>query len=433
MAPSTAPHPDPEIDWLLALTGTPTAAGREHRVVRWVTQWAAERPDLSLWKDAAGNLVIERRHAPDPAAAPPVFITAHLDHPAFVVERLIGPGTALLCFRGGVLDPYFKGTRVQLFPRWGTEPDAAPILGTLIEKTSRDPFHECLVELDEGHDAGALAPGDVGRWALPAPSIENGLIHTDACDDLAALAAALATMERLRPRADAAHVRLLLTRAEEIGFIGAIAACKLRTMPEGSRVIALENSRSFAESPIGAGPIVRVGDRISTFSPALTAAIAKLAEALAVERPAPSGAPASTGSISTPAPSAAGPRTGTSPGALAPFRWQRKLMPGGACEASAYQAYGYESTCICLPLGNYHNMADLDRVGAGDPAAIASAKVAREFVSIADYKGMIDLLEACGTRLAAAEPLVDRLEKLYAGKAFVLAESDARSPVEGAQ
>jgi endoglucanase len=44
---------------------------------------------------------------------------------------------------------------------------------------------------------------------------------------------------------------------------------------------------------------------------------------------------------------------------------QRKLMPGGACEATAFGAYGYEATCICLPLGNYHNMADIDGVQAG--------------------------------------------------------------------
>ena len=37
-------------------------------------------------------------------------------------------------------------------------------------------------------------------------------------------------------------------------------------------------------------------------------------------------------------------------------------MPGGACEATAFSAYGYESTCLCLPLGNYHNMHDIDVV-----------------------------------------------------------------------
>ena len=61
-----------------------------------------------------------------------------------------------------------------------------------------------------------------------------------------------------------AHVALLFTRSEEIGFIGAIGAAREGTVPKGARLVCLENSRSFPhDSPIGAGPIVRVGDRLS--------------------------------------------------------------------------------------------------------------------------------------------------------------------------
>ena len=98
-------------------------------------------------------------------------------------------------------------------------------------------------------------------------------------------------------------------------------------MPRGSRVIALENSRSFPDSPIGGGPIVRVGDRLSIFTPWLTNACAKRAEELA-------GAPAQPTASQTAA-SAAGK-----------MRWQRKLMAGGACEASVFCAYGYDATCL---------------------------------------------------------------------------------------
>jgi endoglucanase len=196
-------------------------------------------------------------------------------------------------------------------------------------------------------------------------------------------------MERLRESPGAAHVRLLFTRAEEIGFIGAIAACKLGTIPKNARIIALENSRSFDDSPIGGGPIVRVGDRLSIFNAALTGAIAKVAENL---------------------------------NGKSALVWQRKLMAGGACEASVFQAYGYESTCVCLPLGNYHNMENLTRVQAGDEAAIASAKAGAETISVSDYRGMIALLEACALGLEEVEPLISRMERLYLEKAFVLNE-----------
>lgn len=394
-ADPTLSQRESSLRWLQELTTIPTAAGKEGRVIAWIRRWTEERPDLTLRADGAGNLVIERR---EPDAERPLFITGHLDHPAFVVERIVSPSAVTASFRGGVMDPYFKDARVEFFAASGR---AYP--GVVLEKTKGARFPECLIELDDESGADALAIGDVGRWNLPDASFEGDLFHTDACDDLAAVASALAAMDALRAEPAAAHVRLLFTRAEEIGFIGAIAACKLGTMPKDARVIALENSRSYpTDSPIGGGPIVRVGDRMSTFHPGLTAAVAKVAEQLAGQ---PERAVGDAGA----------------PGASAsPYRWQRKLMPGGACEATAYQAYGYEATCVCLPLGNYHNMANLQAVQDGDAGAVAGAKVEREFISVSDYLGLVRLLVACGVGLAQGENVLERLERMYTAKSFVL-------------
>ncbi|MEZ6210535.1 MAG: hypothetical protein R3B46_04710 [Phycisphaerales bacterium] len=147
-------------------------------------------------------------------------------------------------------------------------------------------------------------------------------------------------------------------------------------------MLALENSRSFAESPIGGGPIVRVGDRMSTFSPALTAAVCAVCETLAKEAKEAGGE----------------------------YKWQRRLMPGGV-RATAFQAYGYEATCVCLPLGNYHNMADLDLVEQGDEAAVAHARCGREYIGVEDYHGLIEMLIACATRLDEAADVVAKMEK----------------------
>ncbi len=400
MMPAGCPPPPPlDSDrralherWLLGLTSVPTAAGREHRVSRWIERWTGERPDLNLRRDPAGNLLVERRDAPRPDAAAPLFITAHLDHPAFVVERIIGPGALGVGFRGGVLTPYFRDAAVTLFAE---ERGDASVPGRVVSTSAQEPYRQCVVELEGGVtvESSGLMLGDVGRWALPDAHIAGAKAHTHACDDLAAVAAALAAFDELRALPWAAHVRLLFTRAEEIGFVGAIAACKHGTIPRNARVLALENSRSFPhDSPVHAGPIVRVGDRISTFSPTLTAAVARCAEGLTKLR-------------------AGGPE---------PYRWQRKLMPGGACEASAFQAYGLEATCVCLPLGNYHNMADLERVQAGEKDAVENARVAHEFIGVDDFHGLVDLLIACGTGLAAAEPLAVMMERLYSERAFVL-------------
>jgi len=406
-------HIDPRLLTLLELTQIPTAAGREQRVIRYIERWTAQRPHLSLFRDCAGNLMITR--AGDvPSDVPPLFITAHLDHPAFVVERIISPTTLELSFRGGVMDIFFENAPILVCT--GDEASGRKIPAVLVgaAPTPSPAGKHYLAEISG--DAGDVIVGDIAVWDLPAAEIDaEGIVHTHACDDLAAAAAALCAFEALNPAPSAlgpkpgeaaapgGNVRLLFTRAEEIGFIGAIAACKLGTIPRGSRVVALENSRSFADSPIGGGPIIRVGDRLSVFTPWLTTACAKRAEEL-------TGAPASPTAAQTAAQVAS------------KHKWQRKLMAGGACEASVFCAYGYDATCLCLPLGNYHNMPHLTELQAGtyDAAVSGPPRAAREYIAASDYLGLVDLLVAIGENLPSADPIIERVEKLYADKSYVL-------------
>jgi len=390
---------EPNRPTLHALAGIPTAAGKEHRVVRFIDEWLAERPRLTKTTDDAGNFVI----AHEDVNEPPVLLTAHLDHPGFVVAEVESDRDLALDFLGGVHEHYFPGARVLIYPA-GPGDDRDPIPATITTTEPPDPpdrlYRAARAQADAPPDH--IKPGDLAVWDLPDPHTDpDGLFHARACDDLAALAAALDALDRVAGTSAAKRAALLCTRAEEVGFIGAIAACKLGTIPPGSRVIALENSRAFPDSPHHAGPIVRVGDRLSTFSPTLNAAVARVAQSLTGEQDPDVGRPKIT-SDST-------------------FKWQRKLMPGGACEATAYHAYGHEATCVCLPLGNYHNMAELT---AYEEAVKAKrkpeARIAPEYISTSDYDGLVDLLAACASDLQAAEPVIDRLEKLYTERKSIL-------------
>jgi len=93
-------------------------------------------------------------------------------------------------------------------------------------------------------------------------------------------------------------------------------------------------------------------------------------------------------------------------------------MAGGACEASVFCAYGYSATCVCLPLGNYHNMAGLSEAQAGTHEG--TPRVGREHVGIDDFHGMVDLLIGCGTDLPQSPGFVERVEKLWDERKFVL-------------
>lgn len=398
--------------WLTELTQLPTAAGCEQRVIHWVTQWFEQRPELAMQRDLHGNLTISLREAP--ASTRPLYFTAHMDHPAFVAERANDDGTVVLSFRGGVMADYFVDAAVQTCPGSG-EPVQGKLLGKLEDKVRGFDAYRARF------DGPAPHVGEVVRWDLPRAEVlptqvtstlpgSNAVecLHTDGCDDLAALAAALSALDELRLRQLAGEtigdVRVLLTRAEEIGFIGAIGACRDGTIPRGARVLALENSRSFADSPIGGGPIVRVGDRISIFTPQVTADVARVAEMI--------GGPTL-------------PKASEKASALSSWRWQRKLMAGGACEASVFCAFGHAATCICLPLGNYHNMADLDAVQAG--TFTGQPSVGREYIALSDYDGLVDLLVGCALRLTDADEAPgstptfrERLDGLWNDQSFVL-------------
>lgn len=330
--------------WLLDITAIPTAAGEEWRVVDWITRWAKRQKGIRLKQDTFGNLLIEQTRK---SSKKPIYITAHLDHPAFVVRKQIDEQHVELEFRGGVHDAYFVGAKVEIFDN-----DDNCFYGTILSLDAKaKPFKRVVVKLTKGV-AGILFQGDIGRWKSKAPTVQNGLLHAPACDDLAGVAAAISALDAIKKLPGLGHVGVLLTRAEEIGFVGAIAAAKNNSVKKTSRLLCLETSRSFPESPIGGGPILRVGDKTSVFGPELTNAVSEIMQA---QKKIP---------------------------------WQRKLMPGGTCESTAFCNYGYVSTCLCLALGNYHNMKDID----GVLAKKKPGKVAPEVISVQDFHGLVRML-----------------------------------------
>lgn len=317
---------------------TPTAPGREDRVMAWVEGWVERRSDLILRRDKAGNTLIRIRGR---RRGDPVIAVAHTDHPGFVVTGAEGRQLKVE-FRGGVRPEYFPDARLEFF-----DGDDERYKATLVSYDPDEKKGEA--QLDR---MSQLEPGDIGRWMLRTRKGGDGLYHLGhACDDLAGATASLAALDRARSDPARSNFGVLLTRAEEVGMIGAIAACELGTIPAGARILSIECSRSFPDSPLGAGPIVRVGDAISVFDNELTN---KLASAVAADG----------------------------------LDHQRKLMTGGGCEATAFTAYGHRATGLCLALGNYHNMGHLTEVEAGKGVAAPMP----ETISLDDFHGLVRLL-----------------------------------------
>lgn len=357
----------PSHRWLLELTHLPTTSGREDRVVRWVERWARRRDEIKVGKDRAGNLLltIKGRKSRDP-----VIATAHMDHPGWVIEGFEG-ATAKARFMGGVMAQYFESAPVVFF-----DSDDAEHPGRVEE------YENGVGTIRLARRSDSLSVGDIGRWRFDKRTlgIKADLLRAPACDDLVGVAAALTALDKARKKPELRHYGVLLTRAEEVGLLGAIAAGELGTIPESARLLSIETSRSFPDSPIGDGPIIRVGDRSSVFDAQLTNAVTNAVRAADIPH-------------------------------------QRKLMAGGSCEGTAFGAYGLTATGLCLALGNYHNMFDIDGVQSGE----ADAVLAPEEIALADYDGLVDLILCASTDIDdSGDTIRQRLAENYESQKSIL-------------
>lgn len=341
--------------WLHELTHLPTASGMEDVVVEWVEEWVARRDDLALKSDSGGNLLItqkgRKKHSP-------ILAAAHMDHPAFVITSVDGR-SATFEFRGGVNPEYFEDARVTVV---SSEESGGGVV------TSYDP----ATDTGTLRISGRVEVGDIAIWKMRKPRARKDIFSAPALDDLAGCAASLAALDKARGKLELRHFGVLLTRAEEVGLVGAIHAAKHQTIPSGARIINVETSRALPNAPIGHGPVIRTGDRSTVFDRELTNRITTAARAAGLVH-------------------------------------QRKLMDGGGCEATAFGVYGYAATGLCLPLGYHHNRGNLDEFEKG----MAEPIPMWEEISMSDFHGLVDLLLVAVPALDSEDPMVASLDRLY--------------------
>jgi putative aminopeptidase FrvX len=346
------------------LCATPTAPFAEGRVVAYVERFVAGRKSLRLQRDQWGNLLISNRKAPN---GPRTVFAAHMDHPGFVADRMMDRKILEARFHGGVLAEYFPGTRVRFFSDDGEV--TGKVIATRIGKDRGYPDRATI------QVKSTVAPGSPGMFDLTPGRVMGKIFSSRVCDNLAGAAAALTMMDRLTRSTPKAPVAVLLTRAEEEGFIGALGACATpELLKKTDRLIIIECSAKQPYAPQGNGAIIRVGDKTSIFNSSLSYFITQTAEKLAMTDKS--------------------------------FKYQRALMPGGTCEATVYDMYGYTAASICVALGNYHNM-DRER-----------KKIAPEYIDLRDWENMVKLFVEVARSAHEYRPglplLRERLEKRFA-------------------
>lgn len=327
---------------LQKLLALPTAPLCEEHIAAFVRQWANRRQTVSLTTDRFGNMLLRCRRGT--RTTRPLIFVAHMDHPGFEAVTMISQDRLKAIWRGGVTPDYFVGTGVRFYDgkRWTR--------GTIESIKTRKRHGRLRVESCTIRARGTVPTGALGMWDLPDPRVRGHHIHARACDDLAGMAAVLCAMSDLCRSHAHVNVGALFTRAEEVGFAGALCAARTGMVPRNAHVISIETSSEIPGVRMGDGPILRVGDASSVYAPKLTAACERIGQQLARRR--------------------------------AGFTFQRKLMDGGTSEATAFCDQGYEATGVCVALGNYHNMNRQRQ------------RIASEYIDLRDLEALILWLRA---------------------------------------
>jgi len=331
---------------ILSLPTAPFSEGAVHARIRAAVAASAH---LRERIDEHGNLEVVHG-----TGRPKLLFACHTDHPAL---RIDGPGTAVI--EGGILADALKGARLATFD---ADP-VRPIVSKVIERGERSGGRVRL------KGAAGLAKGTPLVLDLPGVSFAGGKVRARAIDDGCAVAACLATADHLARWKGT--VGFLFTRAEEVGFGGALAWTRSTNYPKSTTVINLEMSSARPHTPQGNGPILRVGDRMTVYDDAVSLGLESVAMRLGKREPE--------------------------------FRYQRALMDGGACEATVYARAGFRAGALCLPLKNYHNHAP--RGG-----------VAREYVALTDAQNLVRWMVAYSKEFGRRDPVAalnKRLDKLY--------------------
>ena len=368
-------------DLLETILPLPTVSFLEALVHEYIEEFAASE-GLLFSQDRFGNSYVTYNGSlPEKEQA--LVLTAHTDHPGFVVTN-VSEGQIKAKFQGGLSAEYGDSETLIAY-RLGRIRSEYEQIGTadLVQ-----------IETDQEHGrritGATLVPnigteieeGDMLLWDVTPFAISDDevpMILARQCDDLIGVVTILDTLRTLARGKVAAHVVGLFTRAEEVGLMGASAAGAGGNIPDGSVVIALETSSGDGGRAVqGDGPIIRVGDAGSIFNPYVSAWMEVIAKELAKNDEG--------------------------------FSFQRVLMDAGSTEATAFHRLGYTTGALCVALGNWHN-------------AGGSGKIEAENVSLYDTEALVTLLVALAKNIDSFESTKlhqENQQKSHASKASKL-------------
>ena len=343
------------IDILETLCLQPTVSFHERGVAREISRILHDA-GIDTGVDRWGNVSASLAGNED---LPPLVFVAHMDHPGFeAIEAVeVSEDEELIVAepRGGLGARAFDaGTGVYVVTR-----DGRSIYGTieshgLLRRAGRFARTDrVMIRPESGEfvpEPSQLAYPAAIVLDLPSFSVDDEFIHARQLDDLAGCATILAAL--IAVNQDDSNVRPIIglfTRAEEVGLIGAALAASDEGIDRQAIIVSVETSLKSDVAQQGAGVVIRVGDRMTTFDHEAESVLHGAAHRIAAH--------------------------GNSKG----FKVQRALMGAGGCEASAFKAHGYRVTGTSFPLGAWHNTED-------------DGSIKPEYIHVDDFQSGVELI-----------------------------------------
>ncbi len=348
-------------DLLESLLAQPTAPFREGRVRAWA-EGILKAAGVPHFRDPVGNLVVGAGSKADylrllarPGREPVRVFIAHMDHPGFHGVRWLTPTVLEVRWHGGSPTRHLRGAPVWLATEAGWAGQGV-MHAARLEAGGRA-IASAQIHLRGAPPSRPAARAVFGGFDFRRPVWRSGgRLHTRAADDLVGVFCIVATAVETFAQRGRAPFLGLLTRAEEVGLVGAVAHFELGWLARAARpvvCVSLEASRTLPGAEVGKGVIVRLGDRRTPFDANGAQVLTRLAEE------------------------------------VLPGRHQRRVMDGGSCEGSAATAWGFPTIALAVPLGNYHNQG-LE----GGPDCRGRLGPAPEFVHLGDVEGQRRLCAA---------------------------------------
>lgn len=339
-----------DLSIFLELSDIPTTAFHENRVSDYIKNKLKEF-EIDFEEDEWGNIeaFIKGQKKEE------VVFVSHMDHPGFEIIEKLDENLYKAKTLGGLPKlSDVENTKIKIYDKFS---ENKGYLKPFNESSSNDSrykssdrwlnneFVSVQVELKELNFPVPVV------FDLPKPKISNDQIITPVADDLAGCALILEMLRSLKTSQNNYSIRGIFSRAEEVGLYGARLIAKSGRIDKNSIIVSIETSSELPGAVSGSGPIIRTGDRATTFDNSGEIILLSSVKQLIDQNKE--------------------------------FLFQRQLMSLGGCEATAFSAFGYKVTGISLPLINWHN-------------ANPEGKVESERISITDYQNALNIMIGVG-------------------------------------